>query len=228
MQIKFIGTGGAFDFSKGNASAIVEVAGHTILVDCGFTTLSALAKHDIINNIDYILVTHLHGDHVGSLPTLLAYFEHRLQRTPPKIIVPNKAFQHDLTTFLNLTQELKRAEFLPIEQFPNIGFVDTTGSHVPEMPTFGYYFTENDHLIYYSGDTGDVHRAKEFLTTRTESKVQVFHETTFMQKGTAHVYYDVLQTELADYEVYAYHIAKENKPADCTLNLVEEFPEFVL
>lgn len=227
MQIKFLGTGGAFDFEKGTAAAIVEVNNKTILIDCGFSTIETLVKSDVIKGIDYILITHLHGDHVGSLPTLLPYFQYKLNLPIPKIVVPNQKMQDEISAFLSTTYELKRAHYVAIDDVPGVGFIDTTNQHVDGMTSFAYYFTENDHLIYYSGDINNAQTAKAFLDGRSESKIQVFHETSPSLDIAVHASYTEVQEKLGHYDTYVYHIAKENMPEDCTLKYVEDYPEFL-
>jgi L-ascorbate metabolism protein UlaG (beta-lactamase superfamily) len=227
MNIKFLGTGGAFDFEKGTAAAIVNVAGKNILIDCGFSTILKLVERDLVKDIDYILVTHLHGDHVGSLPTLLAYIFHKLGKDVPKIIVPNGQFQTEIQTYLEATYEGKRGSYISIEEFPEIGYIETSGQHVEGMTSFSYYFVEDNHLIYYSGDIGNADVAKNFLDTRTETNIQVFHETSPRTDITVHASYIEVQEKLSDYETYVYHIAKENMPDDCTLTYIEDCPELL-
>jgi len=227
MHIKFLGTGGAFDFEKGNAAAIVEVAGKNILIDCGFSTLPRLVELDLAKTIDYILVTHLHADHVGSLPALLPYCKYRLEKEIPSIIIPNAAFQQETLDFLKVTYENERAHFVPISDFPEIGYIDTSNQHKPGMTSFAYYFSEKNSLIYYSGDIGNADVAANFLKDRTESVIKVFHETSPMIDGIAHASYKEVEEKLGKYNPYVYHIAKENMPDDCMLKYVEDHPEFL-
>lgn len=227
MNIKFLGTGGAFDFEKGNASAIVEVSGKNILIDCGFSTLSVLAKHELAGDIDYILLTHLHADHFGSLPMLLGYIQHRLKQPTPKLIVPTKEFQADITDLLRIMRPGTPAEFVAVSNFSKIEFIETTNQHAEGMRSFAYYFTDDDHLIYYSGDIGNADVAADFLGDRTESNIQVFHETSPRLEIGSHTSYKEVEQKLGKYDPYVYHIAKENMPADCTLKYVEDYPEFL-
>jgi len=226
MKIKFLGTGGAFNFEKGTASALVTVGGKNILIDCGFSTILKIAEHNL-TNIDYILITHLHADHVGSLPTLLPYFQYMLNKPIPKIIVPNPTFQDEIHQFLNTTYESKRAEYVPLTDFEDIGSIDTTNQHVEGMTSFAYYFTEGNSLIYYSGDISNADTARTFLDERTESDITVFHETSPKIDIAVHSSYKEVAKKLSAYDVYAYHVAKESMPADCTLKLVENYPEFL-
>lgn len=228
MEIKFLGTGGAFDFEKGTAAAVVSVAGKNILLDCGFSTILKLAEKDYFEKIDYILITHLHNDHVGSLPTLLAYYKHKLKVEMPKIIVPSESFTNELRQLLSLSAEKDWASYVSISDFPELGFVDTTGQHIPEMTSFAYYFVEEEHLIYYSGDIANADTAKTFLESRGENNIQVFHGVAPFKQSAIHTPYTEIEEKLADYEVYVYHVAKENMPADSTLKLVEDCPEFLL
>lgn len=227
MNIKFLGTGGAFDFEKGTAAAIVTVAGKNILIDSGFSTILKLAEKDLAKDIDYILVTHLHGDHIGSLPTLLAYIFHKLGKPVPKIIVPTERFRGELHTLLEATFEADRGDYVSTDEFPEIGFIDTTGQHKEGMTSFAYYFMEDDHLIYYSGDIGNADVAANFLKGRTETNIQVFHETSPRTDIPVHASYLEVQEKLSDYETYVYHIAKENMPEDCTLKYIEDYPDLL-
>lgn len=228
MNIKFLGTGGAFDFDKGTAAAIVDVSGKKILIDCGYSTILKLAEKDVAKDIDYILVTHLHGDHIGSLPTFLQYAAHRLGGDIPPIIVPTESFQSELETFFASTYVTKHVTFVPITEFSEIGHIDTSGQHDIEVTSFAYYFTEDDHLIYYSGDISSADTAAEFLATRAESKIQVFHETSPRTDIPVHTSYKEVAQKLGNYEIYVYHIAKENMPDDCTLTYIEDHPKLLL
>jgi ribonuclease BN (tRNA processing enzyme) len=73
VRIRFLGSGDAFG-SGGRLQTciLVESGGFRCLVDCGASSLIALKRGAVVpNDVDTILVTHLHGDHFGGLPFLV-------------------------------------------------------------------------------------------------------------------------------------------------------------
>lgn len=226
MRIQFLGTGGAFEPHKGNASAILELYDKKILIDCGFTTFTTLLEKDLINELDYILLTHLHGDHIGSFPTLLAYVEAICGKTLP-IIYPTEKLKTDIHQFLTMTFEEHRAHYVPISEINGLNFIDTTDQHKAGMTSYGYYATEDGSLIYYSGDTSNVLQIVEFLKDRTETDIKAFVDIK-NKENPVHIYYKDAMEQLTDYTVYGYHCAKETMPEDNTIPLVEDQPEFLI
>ena len=100
MEIKFLGTGGAFDWQYGTSAATVQTKEHLFLIDCGPSAFPQLMKHELIDKFDYLVLTHLHGDHVGSLFQVLCQRSILGLETP--IIVPNEAFAKTITELLDL------------------------------------------------------------------------------------------------------------------------------
>lgn len=223
MEIKFVGTGGAFEPHKGNASAIIEHEGTRVLIDSGYATLERLIAKDLVKDLDYVLITHLHGDHVGSLPTLLAYSEIILGKELP-IIFATDEHKTQIHEFLTITWEEKRAHYVPMTDLPWIDYIDTFGQHVTEKQTFAYYFTDGNDVILYSGDLGKIETIEAFLAENTKKDITVFLDIN-KKDGPAHVNYKVAQERLRDCEVYGYHCDKATMPEDCTFPLVEDYPE---
>ena len=75
--LNFLGRGSCFNQHKeGSTSAFYIDCGGMLLIDCGETTFCDLMKHSyLLENIDhiFILVTHMHTDHIGSIPSLIYY-----------------------------------------------------------------------------------------------------------------------------------------------------------
>jgi len=71
--VRFLGSGDAFGSGGRLQTCIVlESAGSRCLVDCGASSLIALKRAGIDpNEIDTVLITHLHGDHFGGVPFFL-------------------------------------------------------------------------------------------------------------------------------------------------------------
>ena len=223
MQIKFLGTGGAFDWQYGTSAATVQTRDKLFLVDCGPSAFPKLMEHELIDKIDYLVLTHLHGDHVGSLFQVMC--QRSLLGLTTPIVVPDEAFAKDISTLLDLLRfDRKEDYFISLTDVPEIGCIDTFGQHVPDMKNYAYYFSEDDELIYYSGDIGRIETAVEFLAGRSESKIRVFHETHHLE-GPSHVQYTIVNEQLKAYETYLYHTSPLKMPKDNTMPLVAEVPE---
>ena len=73
MRVRFLGSGDAFG-SGGRLQTciLLESGDFRCLVDCGASSLIALKRAAIDpNDIDTILITHLHGDHFAGIPFLV-------------------------------------------------------------------------------------------------------------------------------------------------------------
>jgi ribonuclease BN (tRNA processing enzyme) len=65
----------------------VETAQAKMLIDCGASSLVALRARGLDPNlIDGVILSHLHGDHVGGLPFLLIEAQHLSRRRRPILV----------------------------------------------------------------------------------------------------------------------------------------------
>lgn len=68
LQIQMLGTGSAFSKKYYNTSALIRSTDANILIDCGATTPKSLYEIGIeLDQIDGILISHIHADHIGGL-----------------------------------------------------------------------------------------------------------------------------------------------------------------
>ena len=78
-EVVFIGTSDAFGAGGRRQSAILlRAPGGNVLMDCGPTTGTGMSDLGISRDeIDTILISHFHGDHIGGIPALLlgAFYE---------------------------------------------------------------------------------------------------------------------------------------------------------
>lgn len=89
MRVTFLGSGDAFG-SGGRMNTCFHVqrsSGDTFLVDCGASSMIAIRKEGIEpNRIGAIVLTHLHADHYGGLPTFILDGQLVSERTRPLVI----------------------------------------------------------------------------------------------------------------------------------------------
>ncbi|MFI5135346.1 MAG: MBL fold metallo-hydrolase [Chitinophagales bacterium] len=229
MEIKFLGTGGAFDSEYGNSAALVRCNGKTFLIDCGFTTFATLKQFDLFGKIDFVLITHLHNDHTGSLVnTLLYYFLHVHRGEKMKVIYPTKKFKKQLSRFLSIA--LMNAddfvEWVPLKSVKEVQCIDTFGLHVEEYQTYSYIFREAKEVMVFSGDIGDGDFIFRKLKKKKIKSAIVFHELVF-DPVPGHTLYSSLMSHQNEYRIYGYHCdPRKNKP-DNTVPLVADHPEFL-
>lgn len=79
-DLKFLGKGSAFNEKELNTSAYLIKEDNLFLIDCGATVFHEIQKKKLLDGINhvYVLLTHLHADHAGSLGTLIHYCKYSL------------------------------------------------------------------------------------------------------------------------------------------------------
>ena len=98
MQLRFVGCGDAFG-SGGRFNTCFHVTGARVnfLIDCGASSLPALKRQGIArDDIDLVLITHFHGDHLAGLPFLLLDAQFT-RRTRPLVIAGPEGIEARLT-----------------------------------------------------------------------------------------------------------------------------------
>lgn len=182
MKLKFIGTSSGQTNPKRNHSAILfENDSSKILIDCGDGVSRSLLHQKILpNQINKIIISHFHSDHIAGLPSLLTQMIISKRNTSIDIFIP-KGLQITLQNFL-------RSNFLFIEKYDfkidlhefelnkeckfdkDFKFVAKQNSHISnkhnikiknlEFVSVSFLFKINKKNIFHTADIGS---AKDLL-----------------------------------------------------------------
>lgn len=83
LRIQMLGTGGAFAKKYFNNNALLYTHHQTLLIDCGVTApISLYQLGKTWADINAVLITHIHADHVGGLEEFAFQMKYVYQRKP--------------------------------------------------------------------------------------------------------------------------------------------------
>jgi ribonuclease BN (tRNA processing enzyme) len=167
MRLTIVGSGDAFGSGgRFNTCFQLESSNAILLIDCGASSLVALNLCGIKpNNIDGVIVSHLHGDHFGGLPFLLIDAQYNSRRRRPLLIAGPPGIRVRLNAALELlfpgsTSTKWRFSWEVMEIEPD-GPRDVIGHHlvtarVPHpsgAPSTAVRISNGIVTMAYSGDT---------------------------------------------------------------------------
>ena len=167
VSVRFLGSGDAFG-SGGRFQACIHVRSQdsSVLLDCGASSLIAMRRFGVEpNDIDAILVSHLHGDHFGGIPFFIldAQFLSKRERAlviagPPGIEARVRQAQEALFAGSSQTRQKYEIRFLEWHDRRQgaIGGISVTPFevvHASGAPPFALRLEVDGKTIAYSGDT---------------------------------------------------------------------------
>lgn len=204
VKVLFAGTGDAFaSGGRYHTCFHVESKDTTLLIDCGASALNSLIKYCIDpSNIDMILISHFHGDHIAGIPFILVYLQVMTERSKPLVICGPEGVEEKIKSLSSLMfpgivnlkldviyKEYKAGEKLDLGKVNVIPYKvihnENTKPHALRVEMGGK-------VITYSGDTEWTDVLKE---ASDNSDLFICECNFYDEKIKGHNDYDVLQRE---------------------------------
>lgn len=155
MKVTVVGQWGGYPAPNGATSAyIVEKEGFTLVVDMGSGALSKLQSYKKIMDIDAVILSHYHHDHVADIGVLQYARLVQFYVTGAEDILPIYGHTEDETGFESLTHDYtKGIGYDPNEEL-NIGPFSITFLKTNHgVPCFGMRITDGESVLIYTADT---------------------------------------------------------------------------
>jgi ribonuclease BN (tRNA processing enzyme) len=167
MKLTIVGCGDAFG-SGGRLQSCyhLDLGASRVLVDCGATAMIGLNRLGLApNDIDTIIISHLHGDHFAGLVWWLLDAQYISRRTSPLRVAGPPGIEARVIAaaealFPNSTTVTRRFALsfqeLHVDQTASVGPLSVTPflvNHPSGAPSYALRMTGQDRVLAFSGDT---------------------------------------------------------------------------
>ncbi|RJE90620.1 ribonuclease Z [Paenibacillus sp. 1011MAR3C5] len=200
MQITMLGTGSAFAKRYYNNNALIEVGGYQLLLDCGITLPKALHEADLdFSDLDGVLISHIHADHVGGLEEYAFQMLFKHQRKPVLYIAEplvEPLWDHTLRGGLTQGNLTKLSDFFDVralkpdksvELAPGLHVEPFQTKHIEGKASFSFRF---NHRFFY---TADMIFDAPLLERLVQDGVEIiYHDCQLEPPGVVHATLDEL------------------------------------
>ncbi|MEZ0537711.1 MBL fold metallo-hydrolase [Caldicellulosiruptoraceae bacterium PP1] len=193
--LKFFGCGNAFSINEENTSAYFTIKDAFFLIDCGGTVFKKIIKKQLLvkYNSVYIILTHTHFDHIGSLGDFLLYL-YFIKNIKPIIIFPDidaiKNILHLCGIDDKIYQIVKPSKNSYLINEYNLTIQYVRQNHIASLNCFGYIINFDNYRIFYSGDSRDINNY--ILDRFLSNEIQYFYQDTCSYKNHLHLFIEDL------------------------------------
>jgi len=209
VRITVLGSGDAFGSGgRGHSAYLVEAPGVTFLLECGPTILQAMKTfgHDP-GRLDFVVLSHLHGDHFGGVPFLFLEFRWEgLRRRPLTIYGPRDTARRVEALYQALYEQVSREpppyplsyRRLVADRATAVGGVEIVPFAVPhakELECFGLSIAVAGRTIVYSGDSA---WTDEFLARVRGADLFLCECSTYETRLDIHLSYPEIAARVRD------------------------------
>lgn len=194
MQIRMIGTGSAFAKKYDNNNALIESNGFRLLVDCGITLPKAFHQTGMsFPDLDAVLISHIHGDHVGGLEEYAFQMMFKYDRKPILYIAEtliDPLWEHTLRGGLSQEPLNKLEDFFEvrplainkdIQLHPGLTVRLLQTKHIPNKLSYSFLFNQR---FFYSADMRFDGALLQKLVD--EGVTTIFHDCQLEPPGAVH------------------------------------------
>ncbi|TJY43592.1 ribonuclease Z [Cohnella pontilimi] len=190
-----LGTGSAFAKTFYNNNALLEINGRTLLLDCGITAPRALYElGKTFDEMDAVLITHIHADHVGGLEEFAFQMKFVYRRKPILYIADTlieRLWEHTLKGGLQQDENRTLDDYFevhplkenqPAELLPGLSVELLRTPHIPNKASYSLLLNET---FFYSADmVFDGELLERLVSERGVSLI--FHDCQLHPPGVVH------------------------------------------
>lgn len=155
MKITIIGHWGGFPAPNGATSSyMLEKDGFTLMIDMGSGALSKLQNYKHVNEIDAVILSHYHHDHVADIGVLQYARLVQFYLTNHEIVLPIYGHMENEQAFELLTHDQTVGRGYDPDDELTIGpFTITFLRTKHPVPCYGMRITDGETVIVYTADT---------------------------------------------------------------------------
>ncbi|MNO26614.1 ribonuclease Z [compost metagenome] len=195
LRLQMLGTGGAFAKKYYNNNGLLYANDFTLLIDCGITAPISLHQLGVsLTEIDAILITHIHGDHVGGLEEFAFRMKYEFGRKPILYIadalteplwentLKGGMGQENITCLDDIFEVRILKEGTVNQISPDLSVELIRTPHIPGKSSYSLYLNQE---IFYSADMLFQPDLLQHLVQEKHCR-KIFHEVQLVGAGEVH------------------------------------------